>query len=102
RAVLPQCAQPRWSGCRCVHGSHDVPLRAWDRVGPLARSGVAVRMGSHVYKRRPAPSSSSPPIVDAASVRAKSARLGGGAYLGLGPGGRWVTADPEHAVMVLG
>jgi type IV secretory pathway TraG/TraD family ATPase VirD4 len=40
--------------------------------------------------------------VDAASVRAKSLRLGGGAYLGLASGGRWVTADPEHAVMVLG
>jgi type IV secretion system protein VirD4 len=35
-------------------------------------------------------------------VRAHSLRLGGGAYLGLAPGGRWVTADPEHAVMVLG
>jgi type IV secretion system protein VirD4 len=27
---------------------------------------------------------------------------GGGAFLGLAPGGSWVTADPEHAVMVLG
>ena len=35
-------------------------------------------------------------------VRAQSQRLGGGAYLGLAPGGGWVTADPEHAVMVLG
>lgn len=35
-------------------------------------------------------------------VRAHSRRLGGGAYLGLAPGGGWVTADPEHAVMVLG
>jgi type IV secretion system protein VirD4 len=35
-------------------------------------------------------------------VRAHSRRLGGGAYLGLAPGGTWVTADPEHAVMVLG
>lgn len=41
-------------------------------------------------------------VVDGASVRAKSLRLGGGAYLGLGSGGGWVTADPEHAVMVLG
>lgn len=55
--------------------------------------------GSHTYKPPPAPAT---PIFDAAAVRAKSARLGGGAYLGLGPGGRWVTADPEHAVMVLG
>jgi len=35
-------------------------------------------------------------------VRAHSRELGGGAFLGLSPAGRWVTADPEHAVMVLG
>ncbi|MGA8745099.1 MAG: type IV secretory system conjugative DNA transfer family protein [Solirubrobacterales bacterium] len=35
-------------------------------------------------------------------VRAEVARLGGGAYLGTGKGGGWVTADPESAVMVLG
>lgn len=54
--------------------------------------------GSHTYKPPPAPASA----FNAAAVRAKSTRLGGGAYLGLGPGGGWVTADPEHAVMVLG
>lgn len=37
-----------------------------------------------------------------AAVREHTRTLGGGAYLGLRPGGRWVTADPEHAVMVLG
>ncbi len=37
----------------------------------------------------------------ATAVRARSLRLGGGAYLGIARG-RWVTADPEHAVMVLG
>jgi type IV secretion system protein VirD4 len=37
-----------------------------------------------------------------AVVRRHSLRLGGGAFLGLAPGGRWVTAEPEHAVMVLG
>ncbi len=42
------------------------------------------------------------PVVSAAAVRAKSLRLGGGAYLGLAAGGGWVLADPEHAVMVLG
>lgn len=36
------------------------------------------------------------------AVRAHSRLLGGGAFLGLSPGGHWVTADPEHAVMVLG
>ena len=51
---------------------------------------------------QPVPSGSSSPMVDGAWVRSKSLRLGGGAYLGLGSGGRWVTADPEHAIMVLG
>jgi type IV secretion system protein VirD4 len=37
-----------------------------------------------------------------AAVREHVRRLGGGAFLGLAPGGNWVTADPEHAVMVLG
>src|SRR5665811_128647 len=36
------------------------------------------------------------------AVREHSRRLGGGAFLGLSPGERWATADPEHAVMVLG
>src|ERR1035437_2371646 len=36
------------------------------------------------------------------TVREHSRRHGGGAFLGLHPGGRWVTADPEHAVMILG
>jgi type IV secretion system protein VirD4 len=36
------------------------------------------------------------------AVREHMRRLGGGALLGQRPGGAWVTADPEHAVMVLG
>jgi type IV secretion system protein VirD4 len=36
------------------------------------------------------------------AIREYVQRLGGGAFLGLAPGGSWVTADPEHAVMVLG
>jgi type IV secretion system protein VirD4 len=36
------------------------------------------------------------------AVRVHSLALGGGAFLGFSPGGRWVTADPEHAVMLLG
>lgn len=35
-------------------------------------------------------------------VRQRMLRLGGGAYLGQRNGGTWVTADPEHAVLVLG
>ena len=36
------------------------------------------------------------------AARAEVARLGGGAYLGLGRNGSWALADPESAVMVLG
>jgi type IV secretory pathway TraG/TraD family ATPase VirD4 len=36
------------------------------------------------------------------AARAEVARLGGGAYLGVGQGGSWALADPESAVMVLG
>jgi type IV secretion system protein VirD4 len=36
------------------------------------------------------------------AVRAHTRSLGGGAFLGFSPGGGWVSADPEHAVMVLG
>jgi type IV secretion system protein VirD4 len=36
------------------------------------------------------------------AVREHARRLGGGAFLGFAPGGGWVSANPEHAVMVLG
>ncbi len=36
------------------------------------------------------------------AARAEVARLGGGAYLGVGRSGTWALADPESAVMVLG
>ena len=36
------------------------------------------------------------------AVRAKIARLGGGAYLGTSKRGGWTVSDPESAVMVLG
>jgi type IV secretion system protein VirD4 len=64
----------------------------------LLLRGLQSLRGQHSSTR----SSPPPPVIDAAAVRAQSLRLGGGAYLGLAPGGRWVTADPEHAVMVLG
>lgn len=35
-------------------------------------------------------------------VRERMLRLGGGAYLGVRQGGTWVSADSEHAVLVLG
>ena len=36
------------------------------------------------------------------AVRAEVVRLGGGGYLGLSRHGRWLFADPKHAVLVLG
>ncbi len=41
-------------------------------------------------------------VSPATRAREGSARLGGGAYLGLDEYGAWVTADPESAVMILG
>ena len=38
----------------------------------------------------------------AKALREHVAKRGGGAFLGLAPGGSFITADPEHAVMVLG
>ncbi len=36
------------------------------------------------------------------AIREYVRKRGGGAFLGLAPGGSFITADPEHAVMVLG
>lgn len=68
-------------------------------VGMIALLGWGLRSfgSSHAHD---APASPVPGF-SATALRAKSLRLGGGAYLGLA-GGRWVVADPEHAVMVLG
>jgi type IV secretion system protein VirD4 len=65
----------------------------------LVGFGAQVLWGS---KSPDVPVAAAPRVSDAAAVRAKSLRLGGGAYLGLSAGGRWVVADREHAVMVLG
>lgn len=48
-----------------------------------------------------APAPHAPMLSPAEAVRLQSRREGGGAYLGIARG-RWVTAHPEHAVMVLG
>lgn len=94
-------------GQRASHGlssaaDSTVHVLAWSVLGLgvlylLVRGSQSLRVA-----RQRAPSRAAPQVVDAASVRAKSLRLGGGAYLGLSSGERWVTADPEHAVMVLG
>lgn len=85
-------------------------LAASSTVHTMARVGLGLGLlallvsGSKSFPGQPhhAPMPPPAPVIDAAAVRANSLRLGGGAYLGLAPGGRWVTADPEHAVMVLG
>jgi type IV secretion system protein VirD4 len=62
------------------------------RLRIRAREHSATRVGEH--------------LADAEhpgeAVREHSRLHGGGAFLGLSPGGAWITADPEHAVMVLG
>jgi type IV secretion system protein VirD4 len=70
----------------------------------LAFVGHALLTRFTRHERLPKPLSerlpSTPRPADA--VREHMRRLGGGAFLGFTPGGGWVTADPEHAVMVLG
>lgn len=56
-------------------------------------------------RRGPAPAEAPDPNgsrTPGETVRARVARLGGGAYLGLSRRGGWVVSDPESAVMVLG
>lgn len=87
---------------------------AWHWVGPAAVAwlclpaarrvaGWLVRWLREVRRARvrtPAPvTRASDPLLGA---REHAAALGGGAFLGLHAGGRWATADGEHAVMVLG
>lgn len=64
-------------------------------AGPLLRLR---RSPGGAPPERPAPAAAAAP---GEAMRAEVARQGGGAYLGTS-GGRWVTADPESAVMVLG
>jgi type IV secretion system protein VirD4 len=72
----------------------------------LARAIVSGQLRLPFPKRRPAAARLSERIAGAErpgeAVRAHTRELGGGAFLGFSPGGRWVTADPEHAVMLLG
>jgi type IV secretory pathway TraG/TraD family ATPase VirD4 len=75
------------------------PPRSRRRPAPLRTPLGGPRLGSQ-------PGTATPGRVQAVSpatrVREGSARLGGGAYLGVDEHGAWVTADPESAVMVLG
>jgi type IV secretion system protein VirD4 len=90
------------------------PLRVWLRDGAILATLIltikALRSGrlphmlaDHQQAHRPDPPDTTGSRQDPGElVRAQSLRLGGGAYLGVRPGGAWVTADPEHAVMILG
>jgi type IV secretory pathway TraG/TraD family ATPase VirD4 len=68
------------------------------KSGRLRLALPALR-GSPTAQTADPPSS---PVNPGEALRRHSLELGGGAFLGLSRGGRWVTADPEHAVMVLG
>ena len=66
-----------------ISGRLRLPVPRWPRRGPLsAQTADPGRIGE--------------------AVREHCRQLGGGAFLGLSLGGRWITANPEHAVMVLG
>jgi type IV secretion system protein VirD4 len=75
-------------------------------VGALAWS-LAPALLSFLRSRRPAPGTQLAERLvgaedPAGAVREHVRALGGGAFLGLSPTGRWVAARPEHAVLVLG
>jgi type IV secretion system protein VirD4 len=74
--------------------AHKGPQRLGERV--LAACTRAQRRRAEAPGYRP---EHSPTAED---VRDHIAGLGGGAYLGLGEGGGWITAEAESAVMVLG
>ena len=67
------------------HGHLRLPVRASDR-SPATRLADSLTSAEHPGE----------------ALREHACSLGGGAFLGLRPGGGWMTADPEHAVMVLG
>jgi type IV secretory pathway TraG/TraD family ATPase VirD4 len=92
----------------------DVPLGVWlvgaPALGGLIWLGLVVVAGGTAHLPRPgvgagggAPEERRPmgTSTPGEAMRAETARLGGGAYVG-SLGGHWVTADPESAVMVLG
>jgi type IV secretion system protein VirD4 len=78
----------------------------------LGAAWLLLRAGKRGQLRSPLPKRRSPStrVADrlagaddpGEAAREHVQRLGGGAFLGFAPGGNWVTADPEHAVMVLG
>jgi type IV secretory pathway TraG/TraD family ATPase VirD4 len=71
----------------------------------LVTGRVRLRLPSFRGRLAPAPRFPELPLEaedPATAIRAHTRRLGGGAFLGFSRGGRWVTADPEHAVLVLG
>ena len=91
-------------------GSQGFGVATVSAIHILVYSALAIGVGWVLFRAfqsrrdrsRSAPPAAASRVVDGAAIRAKSLRLGGGAYLGLGAGGRWITADAEHAVMVLG
>ncbi len=98
RGVLaPQVAVGLW-----LVGAPSVGGLIWLALVVLAGGGGPLlwlrRLPGSATAELPSPAAASTP---GEAMRAEVARLGGGAYLGTA-GGRWVTADPESAVMVLG
>jgi type IV secretion system protein VirD4 len=70
----------------------------------LVRAIADGRLPNPLQRKPPAPQIPQPMVQSRTPgqvARQHITRLGGGAFLGVSQG-RWVTADPEHAVMILG
>ena len=82
------------------------PRTIWPATCSAGRSRPASSRSSSAPPKAPPPQRLADRLAQAPEPRPGRTRahprLGGGAFLGYRPGGNWVTADPEHAVIVLG
>jgi type IV secretory pathway TraG/TraD family ATPase VirD4 len=91
-----------WAGRSLYRGIRDgrIPVRWLVRLGDEALERLTVRFERIDGDRWIPEECDTVPSAEDARVAVEV--LGGGAYLGVGEDGGWVTADPESAVMVLG
>jgi len=89
-----------------IHWLLDTAEWLWEKLTILfieiAPMALVERIARKQARSRRKEKSEPTPSEVRAKVRAYSLRHGGGAYLGTEPDGKWVTADRESAVMVLG
>jgi type IV secretory pathway TraG/TraD family ATPase VirD4 len=89
-----------------IHWLLDTAEWLWEKLTILfieiAPMALVERIARKQARSRRKEKSEPTPSDVRAKVRAYSLRHGGGAYLGTKPDGKWVTADRESAVMLLG